>query len=93
MTEAVRTPAHQHIIDASIREADLIAAVIHLYIVETRHLSFADRNHSDRRKAFVMPYFDHLGGIEKAFVVSQAIVKISNVLSRIELQRLEVADD
>ncbi|WP_288430146.1 hypothetical protein [uncultured Agrobacterium sp.] len=92
MTEAIRSAAHQHIIDARIREGDLIAGVVHGYIVETRNIPFADRTSTERRKEFVTPYFAHLNGVEKALVVSQTMVKISNVLSRIERERLETED-
>ncbi|WP_105432745.1 hypothetical protein [Neorhizobium sp. T6_25] len=94
MTETVRirSPEHQYLIDARIREADLIKGVVHAYIVETRHLPFADRNNSDRRKSFSMPYFEHLFGIEKAFVIAQATMKISDVIWKIERQRQENAD-
>ncbi len=58
MTDIVlRTPAHQHLIDARYREADLIKAVVHAYVVETRRLPFAERCNIDRRKAFATPYF------------------------------------
>ncbi|TCA41726.1 hypothetical protein E0J16_34115 [Rhizobium pisi] len=96
MTEVIRTPeqeaAYQHLINARFREADLIKAVIHTYIVETRNLPFADRIDSERRKEFAMPYFTHLEGIEKAFVIAQVTLKISDVLWRIERQRQEAED-
>lgn len=91
-TETVRTPEHQHLIDARLREADLIKGVVHEYIVETRHLPFAERIDVGRRKEFATPYFDHLTGIEKAFVIAQVALKISDVLWRIERQRREDAD-
>lgn len=89
MTEIARSPGHQHLIDARHREADLIAAVVHHYIVETRNLPFDDRINTVLRKEFVLPYFDHLSGIEKAFVVAQVTMKISDVLWRIERERLD----
>ncbi|MBX5160432.1 hypothetical protein HJB89_25440 [Rhizobium sp. NZLR8] len=94
MTDTVhtRTPAHQHLIDARIREADLIKAVIHAYIVENRDVPFAERIDVVRRKAFATPYFYHLTGIEKAFVIAQTTMKISDVLWRIERERREAED-
>ncbi len=92
MTDVLRSAGHQHIIDARIREADLIAGVVHEYIVQTRNLPFAERIDSDRRKEFATPYFSHLTGIEKAFVIAQATMKISNVLWRSERERMEVVD-
>ncbi|TAV14747.1 hypothetical protein [Rhizobium ruizarguesonis] len=88
----VRTPEHQHLIDARVREADLIKSVIHTYIVETRNLPFADRIDTERRKAFATPYFDHLTGIENAFVIAQTTMKISDVIWKIERQRRDDAD-
>ncbi|NTI03109.1 hypothetical protein G6K88_13880 [Agrobacterium rhizogenes] len=94
MTETVRTrtPEHQHLLDARLREADLIKGVVHEYIVETRHLPFAERIDVVRRKEFATPYFAHLTGIERAFVISQTTMKISDVLWRIERQHQEAED-
>lgn len=98
MTEItrVRTPeqeaAYQYLINARVREADLIAGVVHAYIVSTRNLPFANRIDTERRKAFATPYFDHLSGIERAFVVAQVNMKISDVLWRIERERQEAED-
>lgn len=91
-TVRVRTPEHQHLIDARVREADLIKAVVHAFIVETRNLPFAERIDPGRRKAFATPYFEHLFGVEKAFVVAQAKMKISDVIWKIERERRENAD-
>jgi hypothetical protein len=91
-TDTTRSPAHQYLLDARLREADLIAGVVHEYIVETRHLPFAERIDVVRRKEFAAPHFPHLTGIEKAFVVAQVTLKISDVLWRIERERQEAED-
>jgi pyrroloquinoline quinone (PQQ) biosynthesis protein C len=92
MTEVARTHAHQHLLDARLREADLIAGVVHAYVVETQHLPFVDRSDTERRKAFVTAYFAHLVGIERAFVIAQTTLKINDVLWKMERARLEAAD-
>jgi hypothetical protein len=92
MTETVRTPEHQYLLDARLREADLIKSVVHAFIVETRNLPFADRIDSERRKEFALPFFSHLTAIEKAFVIAQVTLKISDVVWKIERQRQESED-
>ncbi|MGO6883049.1 hypothetical protein ACCS44_29815 [Rhizobium ruizarguesonis] len=96
-TVRVRTPeqeaAYLHLITSRFREAHRINDAVNAYLVATLELSFEKRRELPRRKEFVTPYFTHLVGIEKAFVVFHAGLRINDILWAVERERLEAEDD
>ncbi|ARQ58926.1 hypothetical protein Kim5_CH02883 [Rhizobium sp. Kim5] len=96
MTEIVRTPeqeaAYQHLITARFREAARIDEAVEAFLVAHADLPFENRLDFTGRKEFLLPFFSHLSGIERAMVVSQAAFKISDRIWRAERERLEGLD-
>ncbi|MBY5408870.1 hypothetical protein HFO98_10350 [Rhizobium leguminosarum] len=96
MIDIVRTPeqeaAHLHLITARFREAHRINEAANQYLAATVELSFEERRELQRRKEFVTPFFAHLAGIERAFVVFHATLRINDILWAAERERLGAED-
>ncbi|MGO7583402.1 hypothetical protein ACC797_17485 [Rhizobium ruizarguesonis] len=96
MTDVVRTPeqeaAYLHLITSQFRQAHRINEAANQYLAATVELSFEERLELPRRKEFVTPYFVHLTGIERAFVVFHAALRINDILQAAERERLEALD-
>ncbi|MBA9034315.1 hypothetical protein [Rhizobium leguminosarum] len=96
MSEFVRTAeqeaAYQHLITARFREAARINEAVEAYLLAHADLPFDQRLDFAGRKAFLLPFFDHLKGIERAMVVSQAAFKITDRLWQAERERQEAED-
>ncbi|MGO6676400.1 hypothetical protein [Rhizobium leguminosarum] len=96
MTDVVRTveqeAAYLHLITARHREAHRINDAVNAYLVATADLPFEARRELGRRKEFVTPFFAHLTGIEQAFVVFHAALRVNDILWAAERERRESED-